>query len=247
MYRIWQGQNITLLHICTMPIGQGLPSLVTLMFNRQVQGIMPVLDCKPSGQDCDDDHHTKLVDRQGKNDNDTSVFSNIPIGSAVAVQCEDSGPQTHGTVVDTGNHNHHDRSYIIQLTKNGRCISRNRRHLKPTTVTTDTYLQHQSNKQSNKKTGPLAEILNNINRNPAIYASRQMRNINNTCEQYNEQTANKIVQEEANIEQYNKKADSSQERATNGTCNKRAALQENKVNRTRSGCIVRKPDRLTYI
>ena len=120
-------KNIALLHICTMPIGQGLQSLATLMFNRQVQGIMPVLDHKPIGQDCDDNHHSKLVDRQGKNDNDTSpVFSNIPIGSAVAVQCEDSGPWTHGTVVDTGNHNHHDRSYIIQLTKNGRHISRYR-------------------------------------------------------------------------------------------------------------------------
>ena len=69
-----------------------------------------------------------------------------------------------------------------------------------------------------------------------------MRNINNTCEQYNEQTTNKIVQEEANVEQYNKKVDSSQERGTGGTCNKRASLQENIVNRTRSGCIVRKPE-----
>ena len=82
-------------------------------------------------------------------------------------------------------------------------FSRNRQHIKPTTVTADMYLQHQSNKQSNIKTDPLAEILKNINRNPAIYATRQARNINNTCEQYNEQTANKIVQEEANIEQHN--------------------------------------------
>ena len=175
------------------------------------------------------------------------MFSNIPIGSAVAVQHEDNRPWTHGTVVNTGNHNHHDRSYIIQLTKNGRCISQNRWHIKPTTVTENTYLQHQSNKQSNIKTDPLAEILNNINRNPAIHTTRQVRNINNTCEQYNEQTANKIVQEEANIEQYNKKADSSQERGTGGTCDKRASLQENEVNRTRSGCIVRKPDRFTHI
>ena len=29
-------KNIALLHICTMPMGQGLPSLVTLLFNRQV-------------------------------------------------------------------------------------------------------------------------------------------------------------------------------------------------------------------
>ena len=110
------------------------------------------------------------------------MFSNIPIGSAVAVQYEDSGPWTHGTVVDIGNHNHHDRSYIIQLTTNGRCISRNRWHIKPTTVTADTYLQHQANKQSYTKTDPLTEILNNINRNPAISATRQGRSINNTCE-----------------------------------------------------------------
>ena len=61
------------------------------------------------------------------------------------------------------------------------------------------------------------------------------------------QTTNKIIQEEANIEQYNKKADSSQERGTGSTHDKRASLQENKVNRTRSGHIVRNPDRLTYI
>ena len=54
---------------------------------------MPVVDQKPLGQDYDDDHHIKLVERQRKNDNDTSpVVSNIPIGSAVAVQCEDGGP-----------------------------------------------------------------------------------------------------------------------------------------------------------
>ena len=113
------------------------------------------------------------------------MFSNIPIGSAVAVQHEDGGPLTHGTVLDMGNHNHHHRSYIIQLTTNGRCISRNRWHIKPTMVTADKYLQHQSNKQSNIRTDPLTEILNNINRNPGMYGTRQVRNVNNTCEQYN--------------------------------------------------------------
>ena len=48
---------------------------------------MPILDYKPIGQDCDDDNHNKLVDRQHKNDNDASpVFPYIPRGSAVAVQ-----------------------------------------------------------------------------------------------------------------------------------------------------------------
>ena len=83
--------NIALLQICTMPLGQGLPSPVTLMFNRQVRGIMPVLDHKAIAQDCDDNHHKKLIDRQQKNNNDTSpVFACIPIGSAEVVQQEDN-------------------------------------------------------------------------------------------------------------------------------------------------------------
>ena len=47
---------------------------------------MPVLDRKPVGEDYDDEHHKRLVDRQHKNDNVTSpVFAFIPIGSAIAV------------------------------------------------------------------------------------------------------------------------------------------------------------------
>ena len=85
--------NMALLQICATPSGQGLLSPATLMFKRQVHGIVPVLDHKPVGQDCDDDHHSKLVDRQHKNKNDVSpVFASIPIGSAVAVQWEDGGP-----------------------------------------------------------------------------------------------------------------------------------------------------------
>ena len=115
---------MALLQICTTPLGQGLLSPVTLMFNRQICGIIPVLDCKSIGQDCDDDHHSKLVDRQHKNNNDASpVFASIPIGSAVVVQQEDGRPWTHGTIVGIGDHNHHDRAYTIQLTPNGRQIN----------------------------------------------------------------------------------------------------------------------------
>ena len=79
--------NMALLQIHMMPLGQGLLSLATLMFNRQVHSIMPVLDCKPLVKDCDDDHHNKLIDRQQKSTNDTSaIFPCIPIGSAVVVQ-----------------------------------------------------------------------------------------------------------------------------------------------------------------
>ena len=57
---------MALLQIHTTPLGQGLPSPPTLMFNRPVHGIMPVVDHKPIGQDCDDEHYHKLVDRQQK-------------------------------------------------------------------------------------------------------------------------------------------------------------------------------------
>ena len=79
--------NMALLQIYTTLLGQGLQSLAKLMFNRHVHGIMPVLDHNSIGQGCDDDHHSKLVDRQHKNNNNASpVFASIPIGSAVVVQ-----------------------------------------------------------------------------------------------------------------------------------------------------------------
>ena len=48
--------NMALLQICTTLLGPGLLSLAALLFNRQVRGIMSVLDHKPIGQDHDDDH-----------------------------------------------------------------------------------------------------------------------------------------------------------------------------------------------
>ena len=118
---------MALLQIHTTPLGQGLPSPATLMFNRPVHGIMPVVDCKSIGHDCGDEYQHKLVDRQQKNNNDASpVFAFIPIGSTVAIQQEDGVPWTHGMIVGIGDHNYHNRSHTIQLTTNGRCITQNR-------------------------------------------------------------------------------------------------------------------------
>ena len=165
---------MVLLQIQTTPLGHSLPSLATLMFNRPVCGIMPVIDCKPLVEDCDDDHHAKIIKRQQTNDKDTAVtFSCIPIESAVVVQWEEGGPWTHGTVVGTGDHNHHEKLYIIQLTSNGRCITCNRHHIKPMAVTADTYIWYQSTKQHDTRTDPLAEMLNNITKHPAAYVTRQ--------------------------------------------------------------------------
>ena len=150
---------MALLQIHMMLLGQGLPSLATLMFSREVCSIMPVIDHKPLIKDCDDDHHNKLIDRQQKSTKDASeIFPYISIGSAVAVQQEDRRPWTHGTIAGIGNHNHHDKSYTIQLTTNDRCITHNRCHIKPTTVMTDAYIQYHSTKQQNTRADPLADI-----------------------------------------------------------------------------------------
>ena len=78
---------MALLQIHTTPLGHRLLSPAMLMFNRPVCGIMPILDHKPLVKDFDDDSHAKLIERQQKNNNDTStIFPCIPIGSAVAVQ-----------------------------------------------------------------------------------------------------------------------------------------------------------------
>ena len=95
---------------------------------------MPVIDRKPKSVDNDDEHHKKLMHRQGKNDpnNDTShVFVSISIGSTVVVQCEDRRPWTYATIVGKGAHNHNNRSYKIQATTTGRIITCNRQHIKP--------------------------------------------------------------------------------------------------------------------
>ena len=43
--------------------------------------------CKHIGEDYDDEHHSRLLERQHKNNNDASpIFASIPVGSAVAVQ-----------------------------------------------------------------------------------------------------------------------------------------------------------------
>ena len=81
--------HIALLQTRSTPLGQGLPSPATLLFNCLVRGIMPRIDRLPINTDNDDEHHTALVNRQHRNqqDIDTSKnFVSLPIGSTVVVQ-----------------------------------------------------------------------------------------------------------------------------------------------------------------
>ena len=66
--------HMVLLQICTTPLGQGLPSLATLLFNHPVCDVMPVIDRKPVSVDNDDDEHPiKLMHRQSKNNSNNSI------------------------------------------------------------------------------------------------------------------------------------------------------------------------------
>ena len=135
--------HMALLQIHTTPLGQGLPSLVMLLFSHPVCSVMPVINRKPASVDNDDEHHMKLIHRQSKtntNNATSQVFVSLPTGSTVVVQWEDRGLWTHGIIVGRGNHNHHNWSYNIQVTMMGRIITHDRHHIKLTLITAEDYI-----------------------------------------------------------------------------------------------------------
>ena len=108
-----------------------------------------------------------LIIRQKRNDKDKCTsknFVSLPIGSAVVVQCKDGGPWTHGMIQGKGNHNHHDRSHNICITKIGRLVTHNRQHVKPTKLSAEQYLLVQL--QKHIQTDPLENILTQLEKQP---------------------------------------------------------------------------------
>ena len=142
MLGVQKWSSHSLLQIRITPLGQGLPNPAIMLFNHPIRGIMPVVNRPPIGSDNDKEHHNVLINRQCRNDkdNDTSKhFHPLPIGSTVAVKCEDGGPWTHGTIEEKGNHNHHNRSYKIHITTTGKTTTCKRQHLKPTPISAEWY------------------------------------------------------------------------------------------------------------
>ena len=80
-----------------------------------------------------------------------------PVGSTVTVQHENRGLWTHGMIEGKGNHDHHNRSYIIHITKTVQLVIQNRQHIKPTQISAEQYLCQQLQKHT--KTDPLENIL----------------------------------------------------------------------------------------
>ena len=84
-----------------------------------------------------------------------------------------------------------------------------------------------------------------MNNSPALYATEQVNTTTKTHHQYEAQ--NTGGQKEAGIEQYHKEAGNNQENGTAIIYEKSNPAQVNKSIRTRSGCIVKKQDRLAYV
>ena len=114
--------HIALLQTQMNPLGPGLPSPATILFNHPIRGLMSIISRLPVGINNYEEHYAALVNRQmkdGKNQGTPRNYVSIPTGSTAAVQCEGGGLWIHGTVEGKGDHNHHERSYNIHIKKTG--------------------------------------------------------------------------------------------------------------------------------
>ena len=71
-------------------------------------------------------------------DSDTCKDSlSFPLGSTVAMHCEDEGPWIHAVIEEATNNDHRGRSYIIRVTKMDRLIMQNKRLMQSTPITVE--------------------------------------------------------------------------------------------------------------
>ena len=139
--------------------------------------------------------------KNDKNHDTPRIYASVPIGSTVVVQYEDGRLWAHGTVENKGDHNHNGRPYTTQMTKADWLITRNSKHVKPTQITAEQYLQDQLNKHV--VTDPPEDILKQLEKqmhtNHACLEQSTEKHTNNmlhksmtTNRQDNSQT-NKVV------------------------------------------------------
>ena len=106
----------------------------------------------------------------------------------------------------------------------------------------ETYILYHSTKQQSTRADPLAEILNNITKNPATYANVQTPNLNNIPGQSDK----KQNKEEKDKEQYTSKAtNSSRQSCTCVTRDNETIIHDGDI-KTRLEHISREPDRLAH-
>ena len=117
--------------------------------------------------------------------------------------------------------------------------SHNRQHIKPTSVTVDTYIQYQDTKNANRQTDLLDDILEHIKNNPVSYSNRTVQsNIINTQCTHNEQQPKYNPSE--------RRQEYRQGTVTNMRQDNNRTQQDENVVKTRYQRTIRKSNRLTY-
>ena len=107
-------------------------------------------------------------------------------------------------------------------------------------MTADACIKHQSYKQCNISTDPLADILNNIDKNPGEYTSKQVLNSVAEEEQSIGQTVNIPNQQVAeNIEHSTKRTGINKREGTDELRGNILTRHEGEITRTRSGCTIK--------
>ena len=104
--------NLALIQIRSMPVGPGLLSPATLLFNRPMRGLVPSTSRMLINIDYDEDNYHKLKAEQNeasKNNDTFNKYTLFPIGSTEAVQWEDGGLCTHGTTPGHWDASHNGR------------------------------------------------------------------------------------------------------------------------------------------
>ena len=89
MHILWWGCSHGIITNLYYSSGARFAESGNIVINHLVHGGMPVIDRKPVGGDNDDEHHSKLVHRQHKNDTNNDalpISTSNPIGSTVVVQ-----------------------------------------------------------------------------------------------------------------------------------------------------------------
>ena len=132
-----------LLHLRTTPLTSKIPSPAVLM-GRNLRNLLP--NAKLEQSNVDEEVRENLVDRQNimksKHDrlNHARDLEPLKEGQDVLVQkAPNEQVWTHGTIVKILDENHHNRSYQVRITGSGSLVIRNRRLLKPTTLSAERF------------------------------------------------------------------------------------------------------------
>ena len=127
--------NPTLLQIRLTLIDAGLPSPAMLLFNRPIKGLLAQMNREPININNDDNQYEAHKTHQDSVLR-TLILSKttFPVGSTVAVQCEEGGPWMLRVIREANTSDHRGNSYIISVMKMGRLITWDLRHVNSTSV-----------------------------------------------------------------------------------------------------------------